>query len=156
MPELPDPDVKAFLTSQFGGSAETVAPGDNPVETPERALPLVLFDGSCGFCGTAVRILRGRWFKARVEAVPFQRVDLSVHNLTVDKCEETLHVVDGSEVFTGGEAIARILRSSRLPWPVVGAVLRLPGLRWLTGKVYAVVARNRHKLPGGTPACEMP
>jgi predicted DCC family thiol-disulfide oxidoreductase YuxK len=34
--------------------------------------------------------------------------------------------------------------------------MRLPGLRQLSAWGYRMVARNRHRLPGGTPACEMP
>lgn len=149
------PGPETFLTSPDVGISLPGAPGDNPVDNSRGALPLVLFDGDCGFCASSVAVMRGRWFRARVTATPFQRVDVSVHNLTVDKCGESLHVVDGVHVHTGGDAIARILRNARCPWPAVGVVLGLPGVRWVTGRVYALVARNRHRLPGGTPSCEL-
>lgn len=122
--------------------------------TPPGARPLVLFDGDCGFCAASVRVMRGRWFRAEVTAEPFQRVDLTVHGLTAERCEESLHVVDGTRVFVGGAAIARTLRASRGPWPVVGAAMTVPGIRWVVERCYRLVARRRHELPGGTAACE--
>lgn len=130
--------------------------GDNPVENSWPAIPLMLFDGDCGFCTRSALASRGRWFRARVDVRPFQRVDLVVHNLTVDKCGETLHVVDNDgSVHVGSDAVAVVLRESRFPWPIIGAFLRLPGVRWVAQGAYAIVARNRHKLPGGSAACEL-
>jgi hypothetical protein len=34
--------------------------------------------------------------------------------------------------------------------------MALPGIRQLAGVVYRLVAKYRHKLPGGTPACKLP
>ncbi|MDO5675872.1 MAG: DUF393 domain-containing protein [Propionibacteriaceae bacterium] len=116
----------------------------------------MLYDADCGFCTTSALASQGKWFRSRVDAVPFQRADLVVHNLTVDKCAESLHVVDiDGGVHVGSDAIAVVLRESRLPWPVVGAVMRLPGVRWGAQKAYAAVAKNRHKLPGGTAQCQL-
>ena len=108
------------------------------------AVPLVLYDADCGFCTASVRAAQGRWVGARIDATPFQSVNLVVHRQTVDKCAEALH------------AVATVLMASRGPWPVVGQLLRLPGVRRVAGWCYAVVARNRHRLPGATAACEVP
>jgi len=32
-------------------------------------------------------------------------------------------------------------------------VIMLPGISWLAAKAYRLVANNRYRLPGGTPAC---
>jgi hypothetical protein len=32
----------------------------------------------------------------------------------------------------------------------------LPGIRQSAGLVYRLIARYRHKMPGGTPACRLP
>jgi hypothetical protein len=37
----------------------------------------------------------------------------------------------------------------------VGHVLLVPPFRWVGGAVYPLIARWRHLLPGGTPACRM-
>jgi predicted DCC family thiol-disulfide oxidoreductase YuxK len=41
-------------------------------------------------------------------------------------------------------------------WKAVGVVLQVPPISWLAALVYVVVAKNRHRLPGGTPACKLP
>ncbi len=115
--------------------------------------PMVLFDGDCGFCTRAVGFMTGRTVRADVSAEPLQRVDLPSLGLAVDKCLETLHVVDESAVFTGSDAIARILRAGRPPWPLVGRLLTLPGVRQVAGAAYDLLARNRHRLPGGSTTC---
>ena len=121
------------------------------------AVPLVLYDADCGFCTVSVRAAQGRWLRARIEATPYQSADLVVHRLTVDKCAAALHCVEpDGRVSVGADAVATVLLASRNPWPLVGRLLRLPGVRRVAGFAYAVVARNRHRLPGATAACEMP
>ena len=129
---------------------------DNPVSKSAGAQPLVLFDADCGFCTASAGWMRGRWFLADVDAVALQRADLTIHNLSVDKCAERLHVIADKDVYIGSDAIARILRASRAPWPLVGRVMAAPGVRWLAQGAYTLVARNRHRLPGGTSSCELP
>ncbi|MFT3888380.1 MAG: DUF393 domain-containing protein [Arachnia sp.] len=117
---------------------------------------LVLYDADCGFCTTSARALTSPWLRSEADARPFQAVAVERFGLTVDKCAEKLHVVDGSRVFVGGRAVAAVLRRSRFPWPAVSWVMTLPGISWVVERVYALVARNRHRLPGGSAACEMP
>lgn len=133
------------------------AAGDNPVDNVWPAVPLVLFDADCGFCTASVRVAQGPLLRARIDATPYQSTDLLVHNLTVDKCAEALHCVDtDGGVAVGSDAVAMVLLASRGPWPVAGHVLRLPGVRRVAGWVYAVVAGNRHRLPGATESCALP
>ena len=79
------------MNAQFGNGVEA---GDSAVDNRRPPQPLVLYDGDCGFCARSVALTRGRWFRAGVAVEAFQRADLLVHNLTVDKCAEVLHVVD--------------------------------------------------------------
>ncbi|MBB1483117.1 DUF393 domain-containing protein [Tessaracoccus sp. MC1865] len=135
---------------------ESARAGDNSVDNPRLTRPLVLYDEDCGFCTTSALATQTPWFRAQVTVTAFQRVDLAVHNLTVDKCAESLHVVDiDGSAHVGSDAVAVVFRESRFPWPLVGGVLRLPGIRWVAQKVYAIVARNRYRLPGGTAACRL-
>lgn len=130
--------------------------GDNPVDKSPRRVPLVLFDADCGFCTSSARAMTRPWLGADAEARSFQSQDLAALGLTVDKCAESLHVLADGDVFTGGAAIARVLRAGRWPWPILGTFLTLPGVRWITERAYRAVARNRQRLPGGTDSCEMP
>jgi predicted DCC family thiol-disulfide oxidoreductase YuxK len=38
----------------------------------------------------------------------------------------------------------------------VAAVMVVPPFSWLSALSYRLVAKYRHKLPGGTPACKLP
>lgn len=116
---------------------------------------LVLYDADCGFCTSSVAALAGPVFQARFQPTAWQSADLAEHGLTAKECQARLHVVDGSSTCAGAAAIARILRTARLPWRIAGRIMTVPGLSWLSERVYDLVAQNRHRLPGGTAACNL-
>lgn len=118
--------------------------------------PQVLYDADCGFCTVSARAMTRPWLRARVLVKPFQSVDLEALGLSMEECGESLHVLSDGKTYTGGAAIARVLRSGRAPWPVLGRLLTLPGVAWVVERAYRLVARNRHRLPGGSAACELP
>ena len=62
---------------------------------------------------------------------------------------------DGTRA-AGPDAIARLLGDSQPVWRVLGGLLRLPPVRALAWPAYRWVARNRHRMPGGTAACSLP
>ncbi len=119
--------------------------------------PLLVFDGDCGFCTSAKDWLVAR---ADVDAVPHQWADLTALGLDAAAAARRIHVL-GDDVpgghLSGGRAAAWLLRQARGPgWRALGAVLGAPVLRWGTELGYRLVAANRHRLPGGTPACALP
>jgi predicted DCC family thiol-disulfide oxidoreductase YuxK len=118
--------------------------------------PTLVFDGDCGFCTTSARMVERRFAVPGLVVVPWQRADLDALQLTAEQCTELLQWVgaDGSHA-SGADAIAALLLTNRAPWRWLGHLLRLPGLRWSAAVVYGWVARNRHRLPGGTPACRL-
>jgi len=59
---------------------------------------------------------------------------------------------DGS-VSSGHEAIAAVLSTAGRIWRIIARAILLPGVSWLAAKIYRLVANNRYRLPGGTPAC---
>jgi predicted DCC family thiol-disulfide oxidoreductase YuxK len=61
--------------------------------------------------------------------------------------------IDGT-VRSGHEAIAAVLNTAGRIWRIIGRMILLPGISWPAAKVYQLVADNRYRLPGGTPACE--
>jgi predicted DCC family thiol-disulfide oxidoreductase YuxK len=129
------------------------------------ALPILVFDGDCGFCTSSARFLV-RWvvrrrtgpalpeFEPSVE--PWQRLYLAELGLTPDQCRAAVQWVgkDG-QVASGHEAIAAVLRAGRPGWRPVGALLVTPGFSRLAGHLYSWIARHRYALPGGTPACRV-
>jgi predicted DCC family thiol-disulfide oxidoreductase YuxK len=65
------------------------------------------------------------------------------------------YVARDHHVYAGEDAVAALLLGAGKGWWLLGAMLRLPGIHWLAGVAYRWVARNRHRLPGGTPACSL-
>lgn len=124
---------------------------------PTVSLPVVIFDGECGFCTTSARWL-SRWVvkDGSTSVAPWQQLDLDPLGLSEDQCRTSVQWVgqDG-QVASGHAAIAATLRSGRLVWRPVGALLVAPGFSWLAARAYSWVAAHRYALPGGTPACRL-
>jgi predicted DCC family thiol-disulfide oxidoreductase YuxK len=122
----------------------------------ETRRPVLLYDGDCGVCtrlaGFVVRRLRPG---GAVSA--YQDADLPSYGLTAEQCDAALQYVDASgRSHAAQNAVARLLLASVPWWRPLGAPLLLPGVNQLAGLVYRWVARNRSRLPGGTPACALP
>jgi predicted DCC family thiol-disulfide oxidoreductase YuxK len=128
---------------------------------------ILLYDGDCGVCtrlaGFVARRLRpslpaGARAGGQVYGISaYQDADLGPLGLTPAQCDAALQWVDSSgRISSAQDAVARLLLASR-PWArPIGAVLLAPGIDTLAGVVYRTVAANRSRLPGGTPACQLP
>ncbi|GAA4620188.1 thiol-disulfide oxidoreductase DCC family protein [Saccharopolyspora hordei] len=118
-------------------------------------LPVLIYDGDCGFCTRSVR-----WAErlpVRMRVLPWQEADLAAYRTTRDRAQhEVLWVAPSGRVFGGAAAVAELLKSCRGPWPAAGLLMSAPVLRTLADWVYRAVAANRSRLPGGTPACQLP
>ncbi|MGH8795140.1 MAG: thiol-disulfide oxidoreductase DCC family protein [Stackebrandtia sp.] len=118
-----------------------------------------LFDGDCAFCSLCAKFI-GRRMRTEAQVLPWQEVDIDALGLTEEACDAAVQwAAPGEPVKAGPDAIARLLRSAGGAfglWRVAGALLALPPARWLAWPVYRWVARNRHRMPGGTAACSLP
>jgi predicted DCC family thiol-disulfide oxidoreductase YuxK len=118
--------------------------------------PTFVYDGDCAFCTRCAEFIE-RWVPTEARVVPWQFADLSALGLTPAECEDAVQWIEPDGVRTAGpDAIARLLGSSRLGWRLAAKVLGLPPVRAAAWPAYRWVARNRHRLPGGTPACSRP
>jgi predicted DCC family thiol-disulfide oxidoreductase YuxK len=118
--------------------------------------PIFVFDGDCAFCSSCVR-LGQRVLSGPVQWRAWQFLDLGALGLTRDEVREAVQWVDSDgTVLAGPAAIAALLRASGPGWAVVGRILALRPAQWLAWPLYRLVARNRHRLPGGTAACAIP
>jgi predicted DCC family thiol-disulfide oxidoreductase YuxK len=119
--------------------------------------PLLIFDGDCAFCSSCVRAA-GRILPGNLRAVPWQRVpDLAAYGLTPEAAAASVQWVDSSgSLASGHEAVAQVLMAAGGLWWLAGRVMLLPGFSAVAAFVYELVARNRARLPGGTPACGLP
>jgi predicted DCC family thiol-disulfide oxidoreductase YuxK len=119
-------------------------------------MSILVFDGDCAFCTRAAGFITGR-IKPTAEVRPWQSLDLDELGLTSEQCSTAVQWVgDSGETRAGAAAITAMLRKAGPGWAALGAFGELPGMRSLAAATYRVVASNRHRLPGGSPTCEMP
>jgi predicted DCC family thiol-disulfide oxidoreductase YuxK len=120
------------------------------------AQPLLVFDGDCAFCTTWVN--RGKSILPAFPASePWQWLDLDDVGLTRHDVTHYAWYLVGESRFRGHAAVAALLRSQRsIGWRFLGNLLVTPPFSWAAAIAYALVARFRHRLPGGTPACALP
>jgi predicted DCC family thiol-disulfide oxidoreductase YuxK len=107
----------------------------------------VLFDGHCGLCRASAERVRRFDPHHRIELLDLHDPSAARRFPGIDREEAmkaTQAVDPQGRVFRGSDAWARI--GLALPgWKAVAWILLVPGVRWLAGKVYAVVARNRYR-----------
>lgn len=118
-------------------------------------MPILLFDGDCGFCTASVEVLQ-RWVRPSAKITPWQFADLDALGVSREACESSVQWVRSpGDVVAEAAAVAGVLATGRAPWPAVGRVLLVPGFHQLTDALYRLIARNRYRLPGSTPACRV-
>jgi len=118
--------------------------------------PLLVFDGDCAFCTLWVGRLEnalGRFPRAE----PWQWLDLEELGLTPDDVTHFAWVFIGERRYRGHAAFAALLMMQQ-QWSLrfVGRLLITPPFAWAAAVGYSLIARYRHRLPGGTAACAMP
>jgi predicted DCC family thiol-disulfide oxidoreductase YuxK len=116
---------------------------------------VLLYDGGCGFCTWSAHLLEK--IGPETEIVAWQLTDLAALGVSEAQAMDAVQwvKVDGT-VRSGHEAIAATLSSAGRTWKAVGRMILLPGISWLAAKAYRLVANNRYRLPGSTPACARP
>lgn len=133
-----------------------------------RTSATLVYDGDCGFCTSAVRWLE-RTLPTMPQATPYQWAGLDALGLGREEAAErvwlvtaTVSVNSGSREaaprvlhqYGGHLAVAQILRHQpQFGWRFLGFLLDTPPFSLIAGIGYALVARYRYLLPGGTPAC---
>lgn len=121
--------------------------------------PVLIYDGDCGVCTRLARLAarRVRRHPGSFAVAAYQDLDLAPLGLTAERCDEALQWVEADgRVRSAQDAVAAVLRAGRLWQRPLGLLLLAPGINALAGVVYGWVAANRHRLPGGTPACSLP
>lgn len=118
---------------------------------------IFVYDGDCAFCTSCAQFAQRR-VPTDATIVPWQFTDLDALGLTEAQCDAAVQWVtpDGAAPLAGPRAIAALLRSSNVPWRLVGRLLDVPPVRAVAWPVYRWIARNRHRMPGGTAACALP
>lgn len=120
--------------------------------------PLLLYDGTCGFCHASVRWLVGRDRDRRFTFAPIQgetAARLRAERADIPESMNAIVLVDGDgRAYVRSRAFVRAARYLPRPWRW------LYGLRFVPAFVldlgYRVVARLRYRLWGRVDACQLP
>jgi len=121
----------------------------------DRQTGLLLFDGDCGFCTSSVNWLAENLPVAPF-ATPYQWADLDEYGLSTAEAAERVWYLTPTHHYGGHLAVAALLRSQPgFGWRFTGRLLITPPISWTAALGYALVARFRYLLPGGTPACRL-
>ena len=129
---------------------------NSPALSEPSKLPLLVFDGDCAFCTTWVNRLEAL-LPLFPTATPWQWLDLDELGLTHDDVTHYAWYLTPTHQYAGHLAGSALLRAQRgFGWRFIGNLIATPPVSWVAALVYHFVAKNRHRLPGGTPACAMP
>jgi predicted DCC family thiol-disulfide oxidoreductase YuxK len=128
--------------------------------TERLDLPLLIFDGDCAFCTSSARWLAERLHRKsgpNAQLVAWQFVDLADLGISPQRAQqEALWIAADGTISGGAEAFAAWLRFRGGAYGLAGSGMSLPGIRRLAAAVYRLIAKNRHRMPGGSPACALP
>ncbi len=119
---------------------------------------MLVYDGDCSFCTRSAHWVATRW-NGDERTVAWQSMtadEFANANLSLGDVQKAVWWIapDGRRS-RGHLAIAHALRATRGWSSVLGVVILVPPFRWIAGAAYPLVARWRHRLPGGTPACRI-
>ena len=123
------------------------------------AKPVLIYDGDCKFCQLSLEF-GIRHMKIFPLYVAFQKIEPSSFGLTEKQVRSEIWLVDNGphqNLRLGGHlAAAAILQmQANLFYRVAGFLMKTPPTSWIAKIVYHWIAKNRHRLPGGTKQCSI-
>jgi predicted DCC family thiol-disulfide oxidoreductase YuxK len=130
--------------------------------TPPLTGPVLLYDGTCGFCADSVQLVLRHDRRKDLRFAPLQGplgALVRERHPELDGVDSMVWVEPGvagvpAGVLTRSDAGLRIARYLGGWWRLAGAARLLP--RPLRDAAYDLVARHRHRLRSGGPACLVP
>jgi len=133
----------------------TAASPTTAVTSSESTSGLLIFDGDCGFCTSSAH-----WFDDRLNEsgriAPWQGLDLDEYGLSEQDVTTAAYWVEDGVSHRGPDGFVLALGHTNGIWKLAGKILGVPPVLWLAHRVYPIIAKYRHKLPGATEACRMP
>jgi predicted DCC family thiol-disulfide oxidoreductase YuxK len=119
-------------------------------------VPILVYDGNCGFCTSVAMKISDRW---RVPAKASSWQDLGGDGLAelgltpADGQKAAWWVDSDGRLFEGYLAVAKSLIAAQGWRGAVGKMILIPPVGGVAAVGYRIVVRNRHRLPGSTNAC---
>lgn len=117
---------------------------------------VLIYDGDCGICTASVRLLQRAG--CRAEMVTSRRWALDRPADAERAARAVLLVTEDGSTSEAEAAVSEALRRCRRPLPWLGALIELPGMQWVAGRVYRWVADHRTAISTrlGLTACAVP
>lgn len=119
--------------------------------------PVILFDGVCNFCNSAVNFTIKRDKKAVIQFAPLQsekgRMFLRQYNLPADDMRSFVFIEDG-KTYLRSTAALKVCRYLNGLWPLCYIFILVP--RFIRDAVYNFIAKHRYKWFGMRQECMMP
>jgi len=123
---------------------------------PATRVPVLIYDGDCGFCTSVAADISRRW-RVPATAMAWQSLGeggLAELGLTPESAQRAAWWVDGDgRQFRGHLAVARALVAAHGWRRVIGGAIAIPPVSWAAALGYRLVVRCRHRLPGSTRGC---
>lgn len=119
--------------------------------------PVILYDGTCGFCNRVVQFIiprdrGGRFRFAAIQSVTGKRL-LVEQGIDPEHLNTFVLMAEG-RMFTRSTAALEVARRLDGAWPLFYAFIAVPGV--IRDGVYHFIARNRYRWFGRTEACMLP
>jgi predicted DCC family thiol-disulfide oxidoreductase YuxK len=118
---------------------------------------VVLFDGMCVLCNSAVRFImrndpgaRLRFASLQSEAGKRLLGDEKLPLVTLD----SVIYIENNRILTKSRAFFAIARQLRFPWPTVLIFSLIP--TFLSDRIYDLIAKNRYRWFGRRETCALP
>jgi len=127
----------------------------NSLESIDR--PIILFDGVCNLCNSAVNFIIKRDKEKKFRFAPLQSPAgeslLNQYELSTSDLQSFV-LIEEKKAFTKTTAALRVTKYLYTPWPMMQAFLVVP--TFLRDPVYNFIARNRYKWFGKKEECMVP
>lgn len=117
--------------------------------------PILLYDGSCGFCARSVQFVLRHERNPVLRFAPLESATGRTARASLSGAAEadSMILVDGPVALVRSDAALRVASIMGGPWRIFALARAIP--RRLRDSVYDLVARHRHRLPGA-PQCMLP
>jgi predicted DCC family thiol-disulfide oxidoreductase YuxK len=114
---------------------------------------LLIYDGDCAFCKNSLR-LAIKYLPDLPRYAAYQKLDLHKFGLYLSQVQAQVWLIDGSKKLGGHRAVAWMFSNQKsFGWKLLGKTLNF--FSPISAAVYSWIAKNRHRLPGGTKDCSI-
>ncbi|MEO6254260.1 MAG: thiol-disulfide oxidoreductase DCC family protein [Ferruginibacter sp.] len=119
--------------------------------------PIILFDGICNFCNSAVNFVIKKNAKANILFAPMQSAGgqklLKQYNLPAGDMQSFVFIENGI-AYKRSTAALRVCRHLKGLWPLCYGLIIVP--RFIRDAIYNWIAKNRYKWFGVRQECMIP